>query len=69
MSLGCRDHWECVRGRGGDAREYGPRLMHTATTELWRRITFYVCCPALVATGIYVYKAEMAHKAHYAELV
>lgn len=39
------------------------------TTELWRKISFYVCLPGIVATAIYVYKAEMAHKAHHQHLV
>ncbi|ORY28615.1 cytochrome c oxidase subunit VIa-domain-containing protein [Naematelia encephala] len=39
------------------------------TTELWRRISFYVCLPAVVVCAIYVYKLEKAHEEHHKHLI
>ncbi|KAJ3803349.1 cytochrome c oxidase, subunit VIa [Lentinula aff. detonsa] len=34
------------------------------TTELWRKISNYVCLPAIAVCGAWVYNLEMEHKAH-----
>ncbi|KAI0788646.1 cytochrome c oxidase, subunit VIa [Abortiporus biennis] len=38
------------------------------TTEMWRKISFFVCIPAIVVTGIWVYKVEAEHAEHDAHL-
>ncbi|KAJ3816045.1 cytochrome c oxidase, subunit VIa [Lentinula lateritia] len=34
------------------------------TTELWRKISHYVCIPAIAVCAAWVYNIEMEHKAH-----
>ncbi|KAJ4486012.1 cytochrome c oxidase, subunit VIa [Lentinula aciculospora] len=34
------------------------------TTELWRKISHYVCLPAIAVCSAWVYNIEMEHKAH-----
>ncbi|GFZ43243.1 hypothetical protein JCM24511_00962 [Saitozyma sp. JCM 24511] len=36
------------------------------TTDLWRKISFYVCLPGIAVAAIWTYKSEMAHKEHLA---
>ncbi|KAJ7783678.1 cytochrome c oxidase subunit VIa-domain-containing protein [Mycena maculata] len=40
------------------------------TTDFWRKMSYYVCIPALVAIfGTYVYNVEIEHKAHNEHLM
>ncbi|TFK30366.1 mitochondrial cytochrome c oxidase subunit VIa [Coprinopsis marcescibilis] len=41
-------------------------LTHHAaeTTDLWRKISYYVCGPALIACSAWVYNVEVEHAAH-----
>jgi len=41
-------------------------LKHHAheASELWRKISFYVCIPAIITGGIWVYKVEKDHHEH-----
>ncbi|CAK5264539.1 unnamed protein product, partial [Mycena citricolor] len=41
----------------------------SATAELWRKMSYYVCIPALAIFGTYVYNVEIEHKAHNAHLM
>ncbi|KIL70944.1 hypothetical protein M378DRAFT_155892 [Amanita muscaria Koide BX008] len=34
------------------------------TTELWRKISWYVCIPAIITCTAWVYNAEAEHNAH-----
>ncbi|KAF5385488.1 hypothetical protein D9757_005371 [Collybiopsis confluens] len=34
------------------------------TTELWRKISWYVCIPAIAVCSAWVYNLEMEHKSH-----
>ncbi|KAF5375152.1 hypothetical protein D9758_000380 [Tetrapyrgos nigripes] len=34
------------------------------TTELWRKISYYVCIPAIATCSIWVYQVEKEHKDH-----
>ncbi|KIK70881.1 hypothetical protein GYMLUDRAFT_150285 [Collybiopsis luxurians FD-317 M1] len=34
------------------------------TTDLWRKISWYVCIPAIAVCSAWVYNIEMEHKAH-----
>ncbi|KAF9270180.1 mitochondrial cytochrome c oxidase subunit VIa [Marasmius fiardii PR-910] len=34
------------------------------TTELWRKISWYVCIPAIAVCGAWVYNLESEHKSH-----
>ncbi|KAG6814099.1 hypothetical protein H0H92_003146 [Tricholoma furcatifolium] len=34
------------------------------TTDLWRKISFYVCVPAIAVCVAWVYNAEVEHKHH-----
>lgn len=36
------------------------------TTDLWKKISFFVCIPGIAVCALWTYKAEMAHKAHAA---
>ncbi|KAF9076177.1 cytochrome c oxidase, subunit VIa [Rhodocollybia butyracea] len=36
------------------------------TTDLWRKISWYVCIPAIAVCSAWVYNIEMEHKAHQA---
>ncbi|KAK0232995.1 cytochrome C oxidase subunit [Armillaria fumosa] len=38
------------------------------TGELWRKISYYVCLPAIVACSAWVYKLEVAHGEHLEHL-
>ncbi|KZP16842.1 X15341 cytochrome C oxidase subunit [Athelia psychrophila] len=46
-------------------------LTHHAAeaADLWRKISFYVCLPAILAGSIYVYNVEAKHKAHMDHLL
>ncbi|KII93865.1 hypothetical protein PLICRDRAFT_171571 [Plicaturopsis crispa FD-325 SS-3] len=47
------------------AEEAAHAEAHAAeTTVLWRRISNYVCAPAMAVTGIWVYFTETEHLAH-----
>ncbi|KAF7306827.1 hypothetical protein MIND_00474600 [Mycena indigotica] len=39
------------------------------TTDFWRKMSYYVCVPALAIFGLYVYNVEIEHKAHNAHLI
>ena len=39
-------------------------LTRLETTDLWRKISFFVCIPGIAVCALWTYKAEMAHKAH-----
>ncbi|KAF7310823.1 hypothetical protein HMN09_00625300 [Mycena chlorophos] len=39
------------------------------TTDFWRKMSYYVCIPALAIFGTYVYNVEIEHKAHNAHLM
>ncbi|KAJ7071128.1 mitochondrial cytochrome c oxidase subunit VIa [Mycena amicta] len=39
------------------------------TTDFWRKMSYYVCLPALAIFGTYVYNVEIEHKAHNAHLM
>jgi len=41
-------------------------LQHHAsdTTELWRKISYFVCVPAIAVCVAWVYNAEVEHNAH-----
>lgn len=41
-------------------------LTTSETTDLWRKISFFVCIPGIAVCALWTYKAEMAHKAHVA---
>ncbi|KAH9487039.1 Cytochrome c oxidase subunit 13, mitochondrial [Psilocybe cubensis] len=45
-------------------------LTHHAqeTTDLWRKISFYVCIPAIAVCVAWVYNAEVEHAAHIEHL-
>ncbi|KAJ3516367.1 hypothetical protein NLJ89_g1156 [Agrocybe chaxingu] len=45
-------------------------LQHHAaeTTDLWRKISFYVCVPAIAVCVAWVYNAEAEHAAHVEHL-
>jgi cytochrome c oxidase subunit 6a len=34
------------------------------TTDLWRKISFFVCIPGIAVAALWTYKAEMAHIEH-----
>lgn len=34
------------------------------TTDLWRKISFYVCIPGIVVGALWTYKVESAHAEH-----
>lgn len=34
------------------------------TTDLWRKISFYVCIPGIIVGGLWTYKVESAHAEH-----
>ncbi|EIW72713.1 cytochrome c oxidase subunit 6a [Tremella mesenterica] len=36
------------------------------TTELWRKISFYVCIPGIAVATLWTWKAESAHAEHKA---
>jgi len=38
------------------------------TTNLWRRISWYVCMPAIITCTAWVYNAEFEHNAHLEHL-
>ncbi|KAH9837037.1 mitochondrial cytochrome c oxidase subunit VIa [Rhodofomes roseus] len=38
------------------------------TSELWRKISYYVCIPAVIVTSIWVYKVETEHMEHFEHL-
>ncbi|KAG7099169.1 hypothetical protein E1B28_001040 [Marasmius oreades] len=38
------------------------------TTELWRKISWYVCIPAIAVCGAWVYNLETEHKQHIEHL-
>ncbi|KAL0951330.1 hypothetical protein HGRIS_008035 [Hohenbuehelia grisea] len=38
------------------------------TTELWRKVSFYVCFPAVAVCVAWVYNAEAAHAEHEAHV-
>ncbi|KAJ7293478.1 mitochondrial cytochrome c oxidase subunit VIa [Mycena rebaudengoi] len=40
-----------------------------ATTDFWRKMSYYVCIPALAVFGTYVYNVEIEHKAHQQHLM
>lgn len=35
------------------------------TTDLWRKISYYICIPAVILTTLWVYKLEKAHEEHH----
>ncbi|KAK1927702.1 cytochrome c oxidase subunit VIa-domain-containing protein [Papiliotrema laurentii] len=39
------------------------------TTNLWRRISFYVCIPAILVAAIYVYQLEAEHEEHLQHII
>jgi len=39
------------------------------TTDFWRKMSYYVCIPALAVFGTYVYNVEIEHKAHNRHLM
>ncbi|EIW64320.1 mitochondrial cytochrome c oxidase subunit VIa [Trametes versicolor FP-101664 SS1] len=39
------------------------------TTELWRKISFYVCIPAIAVCALWVRNVEAEHGAHQAHLL
>ncbi|KAJ7487489.1 X15341 cytochrome C oxidase subunit [Mycena galericulata] len=39
------------------------------TTDFWRKMSYYVCIPALAVFGTYVYNVEIEHKAHNEHLM
>lgn len=64
-----RDHG--ARRIGGDGnREDGERMgartnvQFVETTDLWRKISFYVCIPGIIVGGLWTYKVESAHAEH-----
>ncbi|WVR05698.1 hypothetical protein IAU60_002722 [Kwoniella sp. DSM 27419] len=38
------------------------------TTELWRKISFYVCVPGAIVGALWTYKLEAAHHEHIEHL-
>ncbi|GJE85725.1 Cytochrome c oxidase subunit 6a [Phanerochaete sordida] len=38
------------------------------TSELWRKISFYVCFPGIAVTCLWVYRVEAEHAEHEAHL-
>ncbi|CUA68421.1 hypothetical protein RSOLAG22IIIB_06381 [Rhizoctonia solani] len=54
---------------GGDyfAERAAVKAHAAETTELWRKISFYVCAPIILVGSIYVKRAEDAHHAHLHE--
>ncbi|KAF7320093.1 hypothetical protein MKEN_00793700 [Mycena kentingensis (nom. inval.)] len=40
-----------------------------ATTDFWRKMSYFVCLPALAVFGTYVYNVEIEHQAHNAHLM
>ncbi|KAJ7103630.1 X15341 cytochrome C oxidase subunit [Mycena belliarum] len=39
------------------------------TTDFWRKMSYYVCLPALAVFGTYVYNVEIEHAAHNEHLM
>ncbi|ESK97980.1 cytochrome c oxidase subunit via [Moniliophthora roreri MCA 2997] len=39
------------------------------TTELWRKISYYVCIPAIAVCSAWVYNLESEHKHHIDHLI
>ncbi|KAI9634999.1 cytochrome c oxidase, subunit VIa [Dioszegia hungarica] len=48
------------------AKRAAMREHATQTTDLWKKISFFVCIPGIAVCALWTYKAEMAHKAHAA---
>ena len=38
---------------------------HAPNPELWRKVFYFVCCPAIVLSMVNTYLAEREHWAHY----
>ncbi|KAJ7275148.1 cytochrome c oxidase subunit VIa-domain-containing protein [Mycena haematopus] len=43
--------------------------LHIESTDFWRKMSYYVCIPALAVFGTYVYNVEIEHKAHNQHLM
>lgn len=41
-------------------------VQFTSCSDLWRRISIYVCIPALLIAGVNAYNLYAAHQAHVA---
>ncbi|KAI4527392.1 mitochondrial cytochrome c oxidase subunit VIa [Schizophyllum commune Tattone D] len=50
------------------ARQKAVEQHAAETTDLWRKVSFYVCIPAMLLCGAYVYKKETDHLAHLEHL-
>jgi len=34
------------------------------TSDLWRKVSYYVCIPGIIVCGVWTYQVESEHKAH-----
>ncbi|AAW42443.1 hypothetical protein CNBC1700 [Cryptococcus deneoformans B-3501A] len=48
------------------AKRTAIRAHAAETTDLWRKISFYVCIPGIIVGGLWTYKIEAAHAEHLA---
>ncbi|KAF9496099.1 X15341 cytochrome C oxidase subunit [Pleurotus eryngii] len=57
--------YSAAQGSGSFAAEQAAIEHHAAgTTDLWRKISFYGCFPAVAVCVAWVYNAEAEHAAH-----
>ncbi|TYJ55868.1 hypothetical protein B9479_003391 [Cryptococcus floricola] len=48
------------------ANREATRAHAAETTDLWRKISFYVCIPGVIVGALWTYKIEAAHAEHLA---
>lgn len=51
-------------GTDGGSTGVGTNEQFAETTDLWRKISFYVCIPGIVVGALWTYKVESAHAEH-----